>query len=94
MRSGGDGVGGKRLVVIAGSRERRGSIKEVPIDSETQQTPVKWMVRCKEIVAIVRADIEASDIYLVRHKTIMNTNTGYKNVKIKSCVINKAIPKI
>ena len=32
----GDGVGGKRLVVIAGSREWRGSIKEVPIDSETQ----------------------------------------------------------
>ena len=32
----GDGVGGKRLVVIAGTRERRGSIKEVPVDSETQ----------------------------------------------------------
>ena len=51
-------------------------------------------VRKPMIVAIVRADIEASDIYLVRHKTIMNTNTGYNNVKIKSCVINKAIPKI
>lgn len=57
----GDWVGGKRLVVIAGSRERRGSIKEVPVDSETQQTPVKWMVRCKEIVALVRA------VYMAHH---------------------------
>ena len=32
----GDGVGVKRLVVIAGRRERGGSIKEVPVDSETQ----------------------------------------------------------
>ena len=59
--NGGDGGGGKGLVVIAGSRERRGSIKEVPIDSETQQTPVKWMVRCKEIVALVRA------VYMAHH---------------------------
>lgn len=57
----GDWVGGKRLVVIAGRREWGGSIKEVPIDSETQQTPVKWMVRCKEIVALVRA------VYMTHH---------------------------
>ena len=46
------------------------------------------------MVAITRPLTEASDTYLVKHTTIINTSAGYKNVKIKSCVINRAIPNI